>query len=104
MRGIARPCAYFVNDDAEIMEALVAGWPSELEDEFARAGNAEGVMRAGAGYDIWGLCADQALAAFERAAKMSDAIAAYNAAMIRLDRAGDGDKRALEKLQEVNAL
>jgi hypothetical protein len=92
--------SYLVNDGAEIMEALVAGWPSELESEFVKEGNAAGVMRAGAGHDIFGLCPDKALAAFELAAKLSDPIAAYNAAMMRMERGAKGDKEAAIALLE----
>jgi TPR repeat protein len=111
---------YYVAPDEEVMVSLVAGWPAEVEDHFAQERNAEGIMRAGAGWDIYFLCPDRALQAFEAAAKLSDPVAAYNAAMMRLDRnskgdveaatallaqaAGKGDKKAqarLEKLRRV---
>ena len=90
---------------ADVMASLVAGWPAELEEEFAAEGDADGVMRAGAGWDVFLLCPDRALAAFERAAAMKHPIAAYNAALMRLERGAPGDAtRAAELLQQAAAL
>ena len=52
----------------------------------------------GAGWDIYSLCPDHALKTFEAAAKMSNSIAAYNAALMRLERNGDGDVEAARAL------
>ena len=49
------------------------------------------------------LCPDKALAGFERAAANGSAIAAYNAALMRLDRGADGDRAAARKLLERGA-
>ena len=85
---------YGVRPGGEVMASLVAGWPSDLEDFFVKQGDADGVMRAAAGWDIFYLCPDHALASFERAAKMGNPIAAYNAAVMHLERSGEKDKQA----------
>lgn len=94
---------YHVAPGEEVMVSLVAGWPAEVEDHFARERNAEGILRAGAGWDIYLLCPERALQAFEAAAKLSHPIAAYNAAMMRLDRRGKGDVEAAAALLEQAA-
>ena len=45
----------------------------------------EGVVQAGVGYDVFLLCPERALAAFERAARMGSAIGAYNAGLIHAE-------------------
>ncbi|HTD29580.1 MAG TPA: hypothetical protein VK660_09350 [Xanthomonadaceae bacterium] len=44
--------AYGVHSGEDVMSALASGWPAYLEDTFVREGNADGVMRAAAGWDI----------------------------------------------------
>ena len=56
------------------MVAMVPGAMVQFEDRFAEEGNAEGVLRAGVGSDVFMLCPQGALAAFERAAEMGSAI------------------------------
>lgn len=85
---------YRVRIGGEVMASLVAGWSSDWEEAFVKDGNSLGVMHAGAGWDIHYLCPERALAAFELAANMSNPIAAYNAALIRLDRGGKTDRKA----------
>ena len=110
---------YAVPEGGEVMIAMVAGWPSFLEETFVKDGNAYAVMRAGAGHDIFGLCPERALASFEAAARMGNPIAAYNAALMRLERggranmdaarallargAGLGDAKSAEKLESLGA-
>lgn len=87
------------------MASLVAGWPLEYDDEFLEQGNADGVMRAGVGADVYMLCPDKALELYEAAAKLSSPIAAYNAAMIHLERGKEGDlKKAAILLSQAAAL
>lgn len=57
-------------------------------------------MRAAAGWDVFFLCPDKALAGFERAAAKGSAIAAYNAALMRLERGREGDRTAALALLE----
>jgi TPR repeat protein len=44
------------------------------------------------------LCPERALQAFEYAAQLGHPIAAYNAALMRLDRGGQGDLDAAKEL------
>ena len=85
---------YRIHPGDEVMEAFTAGWPIYLEDRFEKDKEADLMMRAGVGWDVFSLCPDHALATFEKAAKMGSAMAAYNAAMMRLDRNGPGDQGA----------
>lgn len=85
---------YGVPKGADILVSLVSGWPSEVQDFFIENKDADGVMRAGAGWEIFNLCPERALATYEIAAEMGDAIAAYNAAIIRLERNAEGDRQA----------
>ena len=85
---------YKIQRGAEVMVSMVAGWPAGVEDIFRRDNNSDGLMRAGAGWDILFLCPDKALRSFEAAAQLSHPVAAYNAALIRLERKGKGDLEA----------
>lgn len=80
--------SYSVDAGADVMAALVPGAPAQFEDDFARNGIAEGVVQAGIGHDVFMLCQERALAAFERAAGMGSAIGAYNAGLMHA-QAGD---------------
>lgn len=82
---------YKIAEGDEVFVPLVAGWPAEMESAFIKDQNADGIMRAGAGWDIFFLCPDRALQAFEAAAKLGHPIAAYNAALIRLERGNKND-------------
>jgi hypothetical protein len=85
--------SYFLPKDSEVLVSLVAGWPANVVAQIPED-DAEMLMRAAAGFDVFLLCPDQALAGFERAAAKGSAIAAYNAAVMRLERNGDGDRAA----------
>jgi hypothetical protein len=85
---------YGVHSGDEVMAALTAGWPAEMEDYFVKQHDADGVMRAAAGWDIFFLCPDRALVSFERAAKMGNPVAAYDAAMMRIERGDKADRQA----------
>lgn len=94
--------SYFVPKGGEVMAALAAGWPAAIEDQIPDD-EPMMLMRAAAGWDVLNLCPDRALAGFERAAAKGSAIAAYNAALMRLERNGDGDHAAALKLLERGA-
>jgi hypothetical protein len=85
---------YAIPAGAEVMTSMAAGWHADFEEVFHRERNADGLMRAGAAWDILYLCPDSALRTFEAAAQLSHPVAAYNAAMIRLARRGRGDLKA----------
>jgi len=94
--------SYFVPEGAEVLVALADGWPAFVED-LIPGDQSELQMRAAAGRDVFFLCPDNALAGFERAAAHGSAIAAYNAALMRLERDAEGDRRAALALLERGA-
>jgi hypothetical protein len=77
---------YKIKTGTEVMVSMVAGWPTDVEGLSRRVKDSDGVMRAAAGWDIFFLCPDSALSSFEAASQLSNPIAAYNAALIRLER------------------
>lgn len=94
--------SYFLPKGADVFAPLVAGWPAFVQDQIPED-NAEMLLHAAAGWDIFFLCPDSALAGFERAAAKGSAIAAYNAALMRLERSADGDRAAALALLERGA-
>jgi TPR repeat protein len=80
------------------MCSLPVAWPAMYADELIKERDTEGVMYAGAGWDIFFLCPDKALRMFEVAAEMLNPIAAYNAAIMRLERGKEGDLQAAKAL------
>jgi hypothetical protein len=94
---------YFAMEGDEVMVSLAAGWFMEVEDKILEKHDADALMRAGAGWDIYGLCPDHALKTFEAAAKLSNPIAAYNAALMRLQRNAEGDVEAAKNLLSLAA-
>ena len=91
--------SYFLPKGSEVFVPLVHGWPAFVHDEIPDD-NPDLLMHAAVGWDIFFLCPDKALAGFERAATQGSAIAAYNAALIRLERGADGDHAAALALLE----
>ena len=85
---------YSVAQGDEVMISLAGGWPATMEDFFVRERDAKGILRAGSGWDIFPLCPERALQAYEAAAKLSHPVAAYNAALLRLERGETGDREA----------
>ncbi|RDZ27886.1 hypothetical protein [Lysobacter silvisoli] len=94
--------SYSLPRGAEVFTALVAGWPAFVQDQIS-ADEPDLLMRAAAGWDILFLCPDKALAGFELAADKGSAIAAYNAALMRLERGAKGDRAAALALLERGA-
>ncbi len=91
--------AYFLPKGGEVMVALAGGWPAMVEGDIPDD-QPEMLMRVALGWDVFFLCPDKALAGFERAASKGSAIAAYNAALMRLERNGEGDRAAALALLE----
>lgn len=91
--------SYFVPKGADVMVALAGGWPAFVEGSIPDD-EPDLLMRAAAGWDIFYLCPDRALASFEHAAAKGSAIAAYNAAVMRLERNSEGDRAAARALLE----
>jgi hypothetical protein len=94
--------SYFLPEGADLFVSMAGGWPAYVEDEIADTDLAL-LTQAAAGWDIMFLCPDKALAGFEHAAAKGSAIAAYNAALMRLERGGDGDRAAALSLLERGA-
>lgn len=93
---------YHVARGDDVMVALVPGALAQFEDRFAEDGEAAGVVRAGVGNDVFMLCPQGALAAFERAAELGSAIGAYNAGVMHAE-AGD-HATAIKWLRQAVAL
>jgi hypothetical protein len=91
--------SYFLPKGSEVFVPLVAGWPAYVQDQIPED-DADLLMHAAAGWDVFFLCPDKALAGFEHASKQGSAIAAYNAALMRLERGADGDHAAALALLE----
>lgn len=89
---------YWVAEGAEVMASLVPGWSASLEPQFAKERDAAGLRQAGVANDIYLLCPERALAAFDASAALADPIAAYNAAVMRMARGAAGDADAAIKL------
>ena len=93
---------YSVGRGEDVLMALVPGALAQFEDQFAQDGLAEGVLQAGIGHDVFMLCQERALAAFERAAEMGNAIGAYNAGLMHVDSGDHG--AAMTWLEMAEAL
>ncbi len=89
---------YRVAQGGKVMASLAIGWPYEFEDQIAAKKDARGMLRAGVGFDVFMLCPERALKTFEASAALGDPVAAYNAAILRLERAGSGDMVAATAL------
>ena len=94
--------SYFLPRGSEVFVSLVAGWPADVQGQIPQD-DADMLMRAAAGWDVFFLCPDKALAGFEQAAAKGNAIAAYNAALMRLERGTDGDRVSALALLERGA-
>lgn len=94
--------SYFLPSGSEVFASLVAGWPAYVQDQIPED-DADMLMRAAAGWDVFFLCPDKALEGFEKAASNGSAIAAYNAALMRLERGADGDRASALALLERGA-
>ncbi|XLZ68966.1 hypothetical protein ABT364_20805 [Massilia sp. SR12] len=94
---------YAVAQGSPVMASLVAGWPAMLEAHFAQQKDGAALLRAGAGHEIFHLCPERALATFEAAAALAQPVAAYNAAILRLERNARGDTQAAHALLQQAA-
>lgn len=85
---------YLVGRNDEVMTSMVAGWPLYLEDEFIRQRDGAGLLRMGAAKEIFLLCPEDALQSYEQGAALNNPVAAFNAAILRLERRQPGDVAA----------
>jgi len=89
---------YAVKKGEKVMVSLVEGWPAQFEDKFVKEKDAEGLLRAAVGHEVFSLCPERAWRAFDAAAALGNPIAAYNAAILRLERGKGGDRESALKL------
>ncbi|GGA83473.1 hypothetical protein GCM10011521_22300 [Arenimonas soli] len=94
---------YEVAEGEEVLVPLAYGWAAGLEQRFIAAGDKELLLHAAIGWDVFYLCREKALAGFELAASHGDVIGGYNAALMRLDRNGEGDRAEARRLLEAAA-
>lgn len=94
------PYSIKVGDD--VMESLTDGAFVMAQDYFIKQKDAVGLNYAAVGWDTYMLCPDKALQTFELAAELNYPIAAYNAAVMRLERGEEGDfERASQLLEQA---
>ncbi len=74
---------YWVSQNEQVMASLVLGWAIDLEDQFAKAHDAAGLLQVGVAKDVFMLCPDGALQSYEDGAALNSPIAAFNAAIMR---------------------
>lgn len=89
---------YTVPEGGEVFISLAAGWRTHHSGHYASQRDAEGLLNAGVGSDLYMLCPEQALETFEYSALLGNPVAAYNAAVMRLERNGPGDAEAATAL------
>lgn len=94
---------YAVEKGSPVMAALVPGWATTFESQYMQQRNAAALLLVGVGHETFSLCPERALAAFEAAAALAEPIAAYNAAIMRLERNAKGDKEAAQALLQKAA-
>lgn len=100
---VVRGGPYSVPKGTKVMASLVAGWYVSGEPEYTKQGDAIGLMRVGVGADIYLLCPERALKAFEASAALLNPVAAYNAGIMRLERGNPGDRQAAVQLLKRSA-
>ncbi|QNA87402.1 hypothetical protein G4G28_00985 [Massilia sp. Dwa41.01b] len=89
---------YWVGKNEDVMASLVAGWAIDLEARFKETRDAAGLLQVAAAKEIFMLCPESALESYEESAALNNPVAAYNAAIIRLERKQPGDVAAAMKL------
>ncbi len=89
---------YFIASGDDVMDSLTDGAYIMAQNFFIKKKDPIGLNHAAVGWDVYMLCPDTALHTFELAAEMDYPIAAYNAAIMRLERAGDGDFERAKQL------
>ncbi|MQA39187.1 SEL1-like repeat protein [Rugamonas aquatica] len=94
---------YWVGQNDQVMASLVPGWAIDLEAEFVKAHDAAGLLQVGIAKDIFMLCPDGALKSYDAGAALNSPIAAFNAAIMRLERDKPGDAAAAVALLKQSA-
>lgn len=94
---------YWVGQNDQVMASLVPGWAIDLEAEFVKGHDAAGLLQVGIAKDIFMLCPDGALESYDEGAALNSPIAAFNAAIMRLERDKPGDAAAAVALLKQSA-
>lgn len=94
---------YEIAEGDEVLVPLAHGWAAGMEQRFIEGGDTGLLLHAAIGWDVFYLCREKALAGFELAAEHGVAIAAYNAALMRIERNHEGDRAAARRLLEQAA-
>lgn len=108
---------YWIGQGEEVMASLVSGWAIDLEPAYVKARDGAGLLQVAAAKEIFMLCPEGALKSYDQAAALNNPIAAFNAAIMRLERdkpgdtaaamvllkqaAAQGDEKAREKLKSL---
>lgn len=96
---------YMINEGDDVMVSLATYYPVQIESYLIENRIVDGILDAGAGWEIFNLCQDKALQRFELAATYSQPIAAYNAAIIHIERNNPQDQKiALDLLRQASKL
>lgn len=101
LRSVSAP--YRLKPGAEVMVALTSGYLVDGYAHFAEKKDAEGLRLAAVGWDMFLLCPQRALEAYEASAALGNALSAYNAAMLLFERNEHGDKEAARNWLEKAA-
>lgn len=88
----------FVVKGAEVMASATVAWPMGQLEKARAEKDARLLLLAGAAWDIFGLCPQTALELFEEAADLGSSTAAWNAALMRLELGGKGDREKAKAL------
>ena len=94
---------YQIAEGSEVFVSLSHGWAAGLEQQMIANGDTRLLRTAAVGWEVFMLCPERALSGFELAARHGDAIAAYNAAVLRLERDDEGDRAAAISLLQQAA-
>lgn len=101
LRSVSAP--YRVKPGSEVMAALTSGYLVDGYAHFAEKKDAKGLRLAALGWEVFVLCPERALATYEAAAALGDALAAYNAALLLAERNAPGDTEAARRWLEKAA-
>jgi len=93
-----RGCPYSIHRGEDVMISLAEGLFVQTEHYLIEKKDGRGVLHSGVGWDVFVLCPERALKSFLIAAKLSNSIAAYNAAVMLLERGRAGDAEAAVSL------
>lgn len=89
---------YQVARDGEVMVSGAIGWATHVYESMRAEKDAKGLLLAGVAWDAFGLCPEKALQAFEESAALGNPVAAYNAALMRIERATPQEMERASKL------